>query len=68
MRSTKSLIIGSAAALFAASYASVNFEPEYRPRSKKRKFALSEQTGPVTDSTPESKRARRRRLAREKQS
>lgn len=61
-------LYGIATALFAASFASVIVQPEYRPRSKKRKFALLEQTGPITDSTPESKRARRRRLAREKQS
>lgn len=39
-------------------------EPEFHPRPK-RKFALAPTSGPVIDTTKESKRARRRRMARE---
>jgi hypothetical protein len=61
-------IYGLVAALIAAFFPYAVAEPDYRPRKPKRKFALPDQTGPITDSTRESKRARRRRLAREKQS
>lgn len=64
-------IYGLGAALALASgtlVASPRFDaPE--PRRKKKEtpefFKLAEQSGPVIDSTRESKRARRRRLARE---
>ena len=40
---------------------------DYEPRPRKKPFQLPPQdTGPVIDTTPESKRARRRRLARER--
>lgn len=61
---------GNMLALAAASLMAVDDridlgrEPEFHPRPK-RKFKLAPTSGPVIDTTRESKRARRRRLARE---
>lgn len=66
MRSILGAVMALAASRLVASRPIYAPDPRRDSKPTPKFFKLTPQSGPVVDTTPESKRARRRRLARER--